>query len=470
MMLGLAGLKTRPAPAQASAEETRQSAAPETLRSVLVTSRAARPQLEVQAVSSLVSSNAAQGGARGGTYAGAQRAHALSHVHVPALDGMRGIAILLVMIYHFASSLAVLGIHSRIFDALRLGWCGVDVFFALSGFLITGILLDTRDAPNYFTSFYARRVLRIFPLYYGSLAVVLLLHRWMPDAGIWGAQDGIASAGSLLWPSLFLQNLAFYISGSGATGVTAHYWSLAVEEHFYLCWPLAVWLLRPRQLVPLAGAVLLLSVSGRFLALMHGSSLDAVMGLTPLRTDGLAIGALAALAIRISPDWTIPFRWARVVLAGSLLALLATVLARHSMQQSDPALWMLSYPLVSAATASALVLTLRNGWLASMLSNKLLRWFGKYSFGLYVWHPIVGMVLFHSTYAVVGRDMPPILLLAVATAVFGLDLLVAWLSFAFWEKRFLDLKRFFKAGSSSRPEPVVNGMEEWKHAAIIPRR
>jgi peptidoglycan/LPS O-acetylase OafA/YrhL len=410
--------------------------------------------------------------AASGTRAGARPAHEhlLSRVHVPALDGMRGIAILLVMLYHFASSLAVLGVGARLFGVLRFGWCGVDVFFALSGFLITGILLDTRSGPNYFTSFYARRVLRIFPLYYGSLAVVLLLHRWLPDAGIWGAQDGIAAAGSLLWPSLFLQNFAFAISGSGATGVTAHYWSLAVEEHFYLFWPLAVWLLRPRHLAALAVAALLLSVAGRGLVLMHGSSLDAVLGLTPLRTDGLAIGALAAIAIRSGANEA-PFRVARWVLAGSLAVLLAAIALRHSMQQTDPVLWMLSYPLVSAATASALVLTLGNGWLALLLSNGVLRWFGKYSFGLYVWHPIIGMLLFHSAYAVIGRSAPAAAILLVAVAVFALDLLVAWLSFNLWEKRFLDLKRFFKPGSTKPvSEPVTIAIEEWEHAAIISRR
>src|SRR6188472_2734668 len=94
---------------------------------------------------------------------------------IPALDGLRGIAIILVMLHHFTYYRPTSGIDALIGDVLFFGWTGVDLFFVLSGFLITGILLDTRDGGHYFTTFYARRILRIFPLYYLILLLALVV-------------------------------------------------------------------------------------------------------------------------------------------------------------------------------------------------------------------------------------------------------------------------------------------------------
>src|ERR1700722_17626132 len=249
---------------------------------------------------------------------------AYSSLHVPALDGIRGIAILLVIIYHFSVSLSILGFASPVLGFFRFGWCGVDVFFALSGFLITGILLDTKSSSGYFRNFYVRRVLRIFPLYYGSLLVVFLLRFALPDAGIWGSHDGLVSPGSMLWPLLYLQNFAIALHGPSLTGVTTHYWSLAVEEHFYLAWPLLVWLATRRQIMLLALVTVICSIVARTLLYWHGADLDAIFGLTPLRMDGLAIGALASIAIRGrgGVDAVVPWAWATLAVVGTLLVCL----------------------------------------------------------------------------------------------------------------------------------------------------
>jgi peptidoglycan/LPS O-acetylase OafA/YrhL len=362
--------------------------------------------------------------------------------HVPALDGVRGVAIILVMLYHFNESLKVLGLATPVLAPLELGWSGVDVFFALSGFLITGILLDTKDAPNYFRSFYARRFLRIFPLYYIALAAVFLIRAMLPDAGVWGDHSTATSAGSLTWPAFFLQNAAFLLDG-GAIGLTAHYWSLAVEEHFYLVWPFLVWMARSRgQVVALAVAAVVLSIAGRGLVLLHGDELQQVLGLTPLRMDGLAIGAIAAVLVR-SYEGEALARWATLALATSGLAACGLVLARGATSVTDPAIWLLFFPLVATATASALIIALRPGRFSATLSLAPLRWFGKYSFGLYVWHPIVGVLLFHSTVAIVHVGQSPARILAAAALILAIDLLVAWLSFHLWEKRFLALKGAF---------------------------
>jgi peptidoglycan/LPS O-acetylase OafA/YrhL len=143
-----------------------------------------------------------------------------SGVHIPALDGLRGMAILAVMAFHFG--LGAIPYAGGLFSA---GWAGVDLFFVLSGFLITGILSDARGLPSFFTSFYARRALRIFPLYFGVLAVVFLtIPKVLPTAAVHFQGPGGQRP---FW--LYYSNFAVYFYGWPAHPVS-HFWSLAVEE------------------------------------------------------------------------------------------------------------------------------------------------------------------------------------------------------------------------------------------------
>jgi peptidoglycan/LPS O-acetylase OafA/YrhL len=392
----------------------------------------------------------------------------LDERHVPALDGVRGLAILLVLLYHHVNSLQALGLDTPLFKPFQLGWCGVDLFFALSGFLITGILLDAKGSSNFFGSFYARRVLRIFPLYYLALALVFLSRAVLPEAGVWGDHGEPFAPGSLLWPALFLENAATLEAGRGPTGIVTHYWSLAVEEHFYLVWPALVWLARTRrQVLLLALGAAALSIAARAAVWMQGVDLNHVFGLTPLRLDGLAFGAAAAVLVRERPVATL-LRPAAVVLALCASLFAAIVLVRFTPDQGDPALWIFAYPLVSLGASAALVLCLAGGRLAGLLSVGPLRWLGKYSFGLYVWHPIVGVLLMHSTVAIVPQGGPAGPILLGALFVLVLDLVVAWLSFHLWETRFLALKRFFPVGAGAPgalPAPPLSSAD-----AAVPAR
>jgi peptidoglycan/LPS O-acetylase OafA/YrhL len=169
--------------------------------------------------------------------------------HLPALDGVRGLAILLVLLYHFvAQTTATNRLEAAVNWALGYGFLGVDLFFVLSGFLITGILYDSRADPGYFRTFYMRRVLRIFPLYYAVLAVVFFGVSLLPalrGSEIAGLREHQA------WAWLYGINVYLSIQGGWVLSYIEHFWSLAVEEHFYFIWPLVVWLLgaRPRLLM-----------------------------------------------------------------------------------------------------------------------------------------------------------------------------------------------------------------------------
>ena len=213
--------------------------------------------------------------------------------HWPALDGLRGTAILAVLVCHYASLLP----RTPAVGLLEIGWAGVDLFFVLSGFLITGILLDARGTPNYFRNFYARRALRIFPLYYGFLVVTLLVSlvvRLAPGA----SHEGIRH----LWaaqPSLWTYTVNYWIPTQTGwnpwSEMVIPLWSLSVEEQFYLVWPLVVCRLSERGLVRLcvgivAGALLL-----RLSLTAAGVDWSWLYFVTPARADSLAAGALLAL-------------------------------------------------------------------------------------------------------------------------------------------------------------------------------
>jgi len=166
--------------------------------------------------------------------------------HVPALDGLRGLAILLVLARHTANELQPgRGLDVAVKRVLQVGWSGVDLFFVLSGFLITGILLDARGGRHYFRNFYMRRSLRIFPVYYGSLFVTFAVLPFFVATPLFAVLQR-----NQLWYWTYLVNvLSPLTGGTGTPYNTAHLWSLAVEEQFYLLWPAVVWVSGPRRLL-----------------------------------------------------------------------------------------------------------------------------------------------------------------------------------------------------------------------------
>src|SRR5258706_11472560 len=171
----------------------------------------------------------------------------LERPRLPGLDGLRGLAILMVMMVHFGGTTEH-GITGAALWFSRLtgaGWCGVDLFFVLSGFLITGILYDAKGAPGGLRNFYARRVLRIFPLYYGTLVVLFVILPLLapgPNPGL----EKVAQQQGWLW--LYLSNFAAVFIGdhtfAGGLVQAGDFWALAIEEQFYLVWPLVVLTLR----------------------------------------------------------------------------------------------------------------------------------------------------------------------------------------------------------------------------------
>jgi len=366
--------------------------------------------------------------------------------HIPALDGVRGLAILLVIAFHArvvfttTNEIPYLG-----FRALGLGWSGVDLFFVLSGFLITGILLDSRGSPRYFRVFYLRRALRIFPLYFAYLFLILIVARFLL----------LAYTGSDLWnstnPWWYFTYLLNWKSDQGYNDlVLGHLWSLAIEEQFYLVWPAMVWLAPRRHLKWLCLIIAAGAFLARFYMGSHGYGSEATYRMTPGRMDTLALGAFVAVGLR---DFrAVLDRWANVVLALSAAGFLAVWAFNSGPVWSDLAMRTLGASLI-AVVYSCLVFhaaTLQKGTVCRFLSSTLLTRCGKYSYAMYVLHSVPYNLTADAIRNLSVQTLPLPLVIAAKYLYFpalaGVAFGAAWISWRVLEHPFIRLKD--RAGDS----------------------
>src|SRR6478672_5358733 len=180
--------------------------------------------------------------------------------HVPALDAVRGLAILVVTLYRFGGGAGGAASAVEHWWLVELGSRGVDLFFVLSGFLITGILFDAKGKEHYFRDFYARRALRIFPLYYAALPVTLWL---LPQFSLTFAGEVQPAADAQSWLWLYGANVVQSVRGAWCLGPLNHFWSLAIEEHFYLVWPAVIYFSSRRAAIRICGGLFTLSIIAR---------------------------------------------------------------------------------------------------------------------------------------------------------------------------------------------------------------
>jgi peptidoglycan/LPS O-acetylase OafA/YrhL len=359
--------------------------------------------------------------------------------HVPALDGIRGLAVLLVLIFHVfqvepVPSHPVLRMG---YAATLFGQTGVDLFFVLSGFLITGILLDSRASRRYFTNFYGRRTLRIFPLYYGSLVLFLVVLPRLVDVHVSGL--------SPVWFWTFSTNVAA-THGLNAGGL-GHYWTLAIEEQFYLVWPFVVFALSRAALIRACVASLVAAAALRVLVESRGISCFMI---TFCRIDTLVLGALLALAARSPrglPGLARAAFWVGPVAIAVALPLCASM-------RGSGSIWLqgVKYPLIAVFYAAIMVIGITasaGSWAGRLVTLSPLRSLGKYSYGIYVFHPPLIEALRSwlrspvAAQAIGGMHGGPLLALKL-TLIFGASYALAYLSWHLYEKHFLVLKRHFE--------------------------
>jgi len=360
--------------------------------------------------------------------------------HFPALDGLRGAAVIAVFVYHYGAG----GTSHNLFlhglgVFVKVGWAGVTLFFLLSGFLITGILWDSKGESHWWRNFYVRRALRIFPLYYGSLLLVLLFSALRGEFG---------SAVRLIWiPALYLQNFPHLAElQTGIHGLTLyHYWSLAVEEQFYLLWPPLLFLMSGRK----QAARLCLVVFGLSLLFRIGMCVGNPVWMNyddtlPARAGELALGGWLAITYR-GPSWESLQRALPYAAILSAATVFFVAWRDRGFEFYGPLQLTLGLLAITIFLAAVLARSLKPGILQRMFSADWLRWVGRISFGIYIFH-----ALFLNLYTAITLRLVPVSrgmmfngirwLIAAACTV-----ALAWLSFNFMEQPFLRLKVRFAA-------------------------
>jgi peptidoglycan/LPS O-acetylase OafA/YrhL len=377
--------------------------------------------------------------------------------HQPELDGIRGIAIIAVLLSH-AVGMEVLPHHmphprwvSLVSLALTPGWGGVDLFFTLSGFLITGILLRARESATYFSSFYARRLLRIFPIYYLFLSVTLAASYIWPTFGA----HLPATAEERLSYFLYLQNWpVFWSSWAGLTSIWGVFWSLAVEEQFYLVWPTLVRFARVPWMLSFCLFGFALGTPLRWVVMHRLTGVtEGVLHFPLSRLDGLFLGAACAL-YREYRGRPVPLAWAGSSFTAGA-AILLFIAAFHTTELFGVGVHI----SVLGVTAFALMATglvaasqHRVGWLHRVLTARPLIVAGKYSYGMYVYHAVLFL-----GFTWLARRLSPATAgefsvwaaLAYIVAALLVVTAVAAFSFHIFEAPLLKLKRHFPSPGSS---------------------
>jgi peptidoglycan/LPS O-acetylase OafA/YrhL len=343
---------------------------------------------------------------------------------LPELDGIRGLAILLVLVYHVTRLYFPADGPIWIRQLLLFGWCGVDLFFVLSGFLIGGILLDTRRSPTAVKTFYGRRVCRIVPLYFVVVIAMAIGDRLAPST--------LTVNRDVPWIAygLYLQNVWMALHGHFGMQGLAVTWSLALEEQFYLFLPLALRLFPPSFIPALIAPVMVGAVAFRLLAMFWHDASSAYV-LLPARADALMLGVLGAWLVR-QPHWrarlrVAPLGWA--ALAGTVGTIL---LALHAPNPFHPQNVTVGYTWIGMTAVTVILLTVtqhdhrvsrlfRAGWLG--------HW-GIIAYGVYLFHwPI--MWLLHES-GMRPRSLQPVLAIATTYALARLSWqwleqpLIAW--------------------------------------------
>jgi peptidoglycan/LPS O-acetylase OafA/YrhL len=382
----------------------------------------------------------------------------------------------MVMLYHLTLPPAA-ALDRAWAGVASFGWAGVDLFFVLSGFLITGILYDAKGGRHYFRNFYARRTLRIFPLYYAVMIVLLVIVPRLPFAH---AARYAAAAGDQIWYWTYLSNFALGQRHEWNLGSLDLAWSLAIEEQFYLLWPAVVFLLGRRALMGFCVAVIVAALATRAALTLWGAHPIPIHVLTPCRMDSLALGALVALAARGPRGVAVlvpAARWCASVSLGLLIPLFLVQGPEWGVVQGGGQ--AVGYTILGLLFAAGLVLTISRpgqGLLGRTFAHPLLTTFGRYSYALYLFHlPLV--VCLRETVLRPG-SLPTFLgsCLLEQTVYYAagisLTLAAAWLSGRFFEGPILSLKRFFpveRPGKEARIGPESESKKR-KLTAGLPRR
>lgn len=368
---------------------------------------------------------------------------------IQVLDGIRGLAILLVMTYHFSISFQqeehFSQLDSIIATIFQMGWIGVDLFFVMSGFLITSILYTSTDHKNYFKNFYIRRFLRIFPLYYAVLFALLVI---APQISSTAAEKTIQMREESIWFLSYLVNWRIAEVGGFSNFQSGYMWSLAVEEQFYVVWPFLV-LFFKRRLALLCFSLIVIFAVLRLYLLMNGTKPGVVYVMTFTHLDGLLLGsALAVLKI----DGHLTAKVKRLLYAASILAIVcffAVFMVSGKFVYYTYEVAAIGLLVISIIFSGLLIRTIdspQGSYLQSLFSSRFLMLPGKLCYGLYLLHQPIGVLvsdklMSHDAFMIGDSRVCA----AVVNIVISMSIsfIAALISYHLFEKHFLKLKERF---------------------------
>jgi len=346
--------------------------------------------------------------------------------HILGIDGLRGLSALMVVLFH----LKVRG--------FALGWAGVQFFFVISGYLITKILIHSREMYRdnifkYLKVFYMKRTLRIFPLYYLyliiAIAVAIIVHRPIGDA----------------WQFfLYIQNYTLGLNHFNTQLVLGHTWSLAVEEQFYLLWPLLVWVTSSRHLFKLSIGLIITSILSRLLILHFTQNPFLDFSTLFSNFDTLALGTLLA----IYDDHQV---FVRLRIPAFLISTLLLLISIYSIGYSKlwtPVQWTFTgfgpfFLSILGFFFFTLLMVILHApqWLLSWIDKPPIAFIGKISYGIYIYHSMVIIVVNKAVTWALYPANGPIANVIVSFVSITLTIFLSWLSYRYFEQKFLRLKR-----------------------------
>lgn len=317
------------------------------------------------------------------------------------------------------------------------GWLGVDLFFVLSGYLISTILLNDIDTPGALKNFFVRRTLRIFPIYYFVLALsIFVLPLFINNLSFYIENQ--------IWFWLYLQNW-LYVFKIPEKGLLLHFWSLAVEEQFYLVWPFVILIVRnPKKLLILV-SLFLISIMALRIVLW----LNQIQGLkyfslyTFTRVDGICIGCMLALILHSNSQLLKQYT-AHIAFLLSVLNFIFFFLNRANSFTFPffPFIGYTTFAILFALLINELILE-RTKLLNSFFSVSFLRFFGRISYGFYIFHWPIFVLLSPATKRILNENLQIESDILVSLVLTLLAILISCISYYFFEKRFLNLKRHF---------------------------
>jgi peptidoglycan/LPS O-acetylase OafA/YrhL len=381
---------------------------------------------------------------------------------IPELDGMRGLAILLVMMVHIIPYNPVQIDYpgeKYIASLASMGWAGVDIFFVLSGFLITSILLRTKNGDGYFKKFYVRRILRIFPLYYVTITIVFIV------APLFNSTLKTEVLANIPWYYLYIVNWGFAfnrLTDSLGIGLT---WSLAIEEQFYLVWPLVVYYLNSKKLAFLSVILILSSLIIRVGLFSYNGNLfdysEFFYHATFTRFDSLILGALIAVAFESD-------RWKEILKRISAPVFLIAIglvgylvyLRPDSPLWDNPPMYTYGFTFLALGAGGLIVIlttSTNSNPIRRLFRSSILSFFGKYSYAIYIFHRLPIQLLEDSFKKNQLTGFPFWLLFNVLAVV--VPVIMALISWNLLENPILNLKKYFEyqaEGKKISPQSVEN--------------